>query len=233
MFLDGGNMFQSSAANSLYLYCESNDEIERVHKLLSNDGKVKMKLGNYGWSKKYSSITDKYGIDWQLDVDEVRSIQKIIPSLLFTNDKKERISDAISRYTSIFQDHRKLMAVPYPAESNVIRGTIMFAQLYLQDQIFQMMSSDFTNDFDFTEGMSYVVECDDQEQIDHYWQELSTGGNEGQCGWLKDEFGISWQIIPAKLGSIMHSAANPKKIIEALMKMKKLKINELVRAGEE
>jgi predicted 3-demethylubiquinone-9 3-methyltransferase (glyoxalase superfamily) len=85
-------------------------------------------------------------------------------------------------------------------------------------------------EFKFNEAVSFVVDCETQEEIDYYWKKLTSGGNEGQCGWLKDRFGVSWQIIPTVLAKLMSNPEKSQRVFQAILKMKKLEIEKLVTA---
>ena len=106
----------------------------------------------------------------------------------------------------------------------------MFGSFYLNGAQFAAMDGHGTHDFQFNEGVSFVVECDTQEEIDHYWEKLTRGGKEVQCGWLTDQFGISWQIIPSILGQLMSDSERGPRVMQELMKMKKLDIGKLESA---
>jgi predicted 3-demethylubiquinone-9 3-methyltransferase (glyoxalase superfamily) len=85
-------------------------------------------------------------------------------------------------------------------------------------------------EFKFNEAVSFVVDCETQEEIDYYWKKLTTGGSEGQCGWLKDRFGVSWQIVPTILAELMSTPEKSQRVFQAIMQMEKLEIDKLVKA---
>ena len=129
-------------------------------------------------------------------------------------------SEAVDFYLSVFQNSRRLEAGPDAGGKPL---TIAFE---LDGQTFTALNGGPL--FKFTESVSFVVRCDSQEEVDYYWSALSAGGSEGQCGWLKDKFGLSWQIVPARLPDLIKHP----KAMQAMLKMKKLDIAELERAAQ-
>ncbi len=118
----------------------------------------------------------------------------------------------------------------YEAGDGDIEGTVKHAQFTLGNSVLMAMDSSRTHGFEFNEGISLVVECDTQGQIDHYWDRLTEGGSEGRCGWLKDQFGVSWQIVPSVLAQLINDPERSPKVVEAFMKMKKFEIGKLLEA---
>jgi predicted 3-demethylubiquinone-9 3-methyltransferase (glyoxalase superfamily) len=233
--LNGGPIFKFTQAISFYVYCESDGEIENFYQSLLENGTALMPLGKYDWSSKYAWVKDKFGLSWQLDIDTINSSQKILPSLLFVNEKSGRVKEAITYYSSIFPSSRIIMEFPFDKSANLPGGTLLFAQFGLTGYLFNSMSSTLKHDFDFNESISFMVNCDTQEEIDHYWSKLSEGGDEKaqQCGWLKDKFGVSWQIVPTILNKLMNNkdAAKSQKVMHAILGMKKIVIADLVDAA--
>lgn len=199
MGLNGGAKYRVNSAISYYVYCGSEDRILHLYHGLSANGKVLMPLDSYAWSARYAWIEDRFGVNWQLDVDEINSTQKIVPTLLFANAKMHLVKEAIRHYTTIFKPSRTLLEAPYPPGAAVPEGSLLFAQCKLNDFILNATSSTLQHDFDFSPGNSLVLHCDTQEEIDYYWEKLGEGGREDRCGWLVDKFGVSWQIIPTIL----------------------------------
>jgi predicted 3-demethylubiquinone-9 3-methyltransferase (glyoxalase superfamily) len=189
-------------------------------------------LGKYDWSSKYAWVRDRFGLGWQLDIDDINSKQKIVPALLFVNEKSGRIREAVSFYTSVFKTSRRLMEVPYENQPEGKEADLLFAQFSLEGFIFNAMSSNMKHDFDFNEAVSFMINCETQEEIDYYWEKLTTGGEEQPCGWVKDKFGLSWQVIPSEMRKLMSSGDKERdeRVRAAMMKMKKLDINILKNA---
>jgi predicted 3-demethylubiquinone-9 3-methyltransferase (glyoxalase superfamily) len=233
--LNGGPIFKFTQAISFYVYCESDGEIENLYQSLLENGTALMPLGKYDWSSKYAWLKDKFGLSWQLDIGTINSSQKILPSLLFANEKSGKVKEAITYYNSIFPNSRIIMEFPYDKSANLPEGTLLFAQFGLAGCLFNSMSSTLKHDFDFNESISFMVNCDTQEEINHYWSKLSEGGDEKaqQCGWLKDKFGVSWQIVPTILNKLMNNkdAAKSQKVMHAMLGMKKIVIADLEDAA--
>ena len=220
--LNGGPDFKINQSISLFVYCEGEDKIEKLYNKLSNGGVVMMPLGKYDWSEKYAWVVDKFGLSWQLDVDKINSSQKILPALLFVNEKSNRVKEAVTFYNSVFPNSRVIMEASYHQSAGLPDGALLFAQFKLSDYLFNAMSSTLKHNFDFNEAFSFVVNCKDQDEVDYYWDKLTDGGMESQCAWLKDKFGISWQVVPTRLIELL-SDPNPAKAQYAMMAMIKMK----------
>ncbi len=229
MALNGGPKYQVSPAVSYYVYCGSDTEITRLYNTLSESGKIMMPLDKYDWSPKYAWVADKFGVNWQLDIKD-NTGQHIVPCLLFANEKNARVKEALTHYTAVFENSQILVEAPYPPGSGLPEGSLLFTQFKLRDFTFNAMSSTGKHDFDFTFGNSFVVECDTQEQIDHYWNKLTEGGEESMCGWLKDKFGVAWQIVPTVLSQLMNDPEKAPKVTQAFLQMKKFDIAALLKA---
>lgn len=228
MALNGGPTYTINPAISLYVYCGSEAEVLRLYNALSSNGNVLMPLGEYAWSKQYAWVADQFGVNWQLDVDDINASQKIVPSQLFGQNKHLAINDALAHYTAIFKPSSVLLTAPYPESDDVPTGTLLFAQYKLLGFIFNAMSSNYPHAFDFTPAQSFVITCDTQEQIDHYWERLGEGGHYEMCGWLADKFGISWQIVPSILPQLIADPEKGRRVVDAFMRMKKFDINTLL-----
>jgi predicted 3-demethylubiquinone-9 3-methyltransferase (glyoxalase superfamily) len=122
------------------------------------------------------------------------------------------------------------MVSKYEKGEHDVEGYIKHAQFTINGQRFVAMDSSGPHQFIFNEGLSIVVPCDTQEQIDYYWERLSEGGQKSQCGWLRDKFGVSWQVVPALLGKLMNSPEKREKVMDVVMKSKKFDIAELENA---
>jgi predicted 3-demethylubiquinone-9 3-methyltransferase (glyoxalase superfamily) len=230
MGLNGGPMYKINSSISFFVYCGSEQEIDRLYKIFTEGGSVLMPLGAYNWSKKYAWVIDKFGVNWQLDIDDIRSEQKIVPTLLFANQKNESVKSALTHYQSVFSNSKILLEAPYGADSQLPAGTLLFAQMKLSDFILNAMSSTLPHDFDFTPGVSFVIECEDQQQIDYYWEKLGKDGRYSMCGWLEDKFGVSWQVVPSILSQLMADPERSPRVIQAFLKMQKFEIDKLMHA---
>ena len=155
-------------------------------------------------------------------------MQKITTFLWFNNDAEE----AANYYTSIFKNSKILDVSRYGEVGPGPKGSVMIVKFQLAGQEFVALNGG--PQFKFTEAISLMVNCDNQQEIDELWRKLTAGGQESQCGWLKDKFGLSWQIVPTELGKLM-SAKDPAKanrVMQALLQMKKLDIAKLQQAAE-
>lgn len=231
MGLNGGSMFTPNPSISLYVVCESASELEQAWTKLSEGGKVLMPLDKYPWSEQYGWVQDKFGVSWQLALGKLEEIgQKFTPTLMFTGKQAGKAEEAIHFYTSLFDNSSIVGILRYDAQDQDVEGTVKHAQFKLGQQVFMAMDSSFPHAFGFDEGISLVVSCDTQAEIDYFWDKLSDGGQESQCGWLKDRYGVSWQVVPAMLGQLMSDPEKAPRVIQAFMKMTKLDIRQLVDA---
>lgn len=231
--LNGGPHFKLNQSTSFFVYCESDEKIENVFKKLSDGGQVIFPLDKYDWSLKYAWVIDKFGLSWQLDVDKINNPQKILPAFLFVNDKVLKVKEAVNYYTTVFPDSKIMMEWPYDKSAGLPDGTLLFAQFKLSDYLFNAMSGMGEHKFDFNEAFSFVVNCEDQNEVDYYWNNfISDGGMESQCSWLKDKFGISWQIVPTRMIELL-SDPDPikaQKVMMAMLQMKKIIVAKLEEA---
>ncbi len=156
-------------------------------------------------------------------------MQKITTFLWFNNNAEE----AANYYTSIFKNSKILDVSRYGDAGPGPKGSVMVVKFQLAGQEFTALNGG--PQFKFTEAISLLVNCESQQEIDEYWRKLTAdGGQESQCGWLKDKFGLSWQIVPTELGKLM-SAKDPttaNRVMQALLQMKKLDIAKLKQAAE-
>ncbi|MCD2423280.1 VOC family protein [Niabella pedocola] len=234
MLLNGGPVFTPNPSVSFLIANEDEKETERLYNELINGGFALMPLNAYPFSKKYGWVQDKYGVSWQLFTGERGdTTQYFTPTLMFINKQNGRAKEAIGLYTELFPGSKTEGIMEYAEGGGDTAGNVQHAQFHISGYTLGAMDSSLAHPFNFNEGISLVVECDTQEEIDHYWNALiADGGAESQCGWLKDKFGLSWQIIPAQLGRLM-AAGNQEasgRMMQALMKMKKLDIAALEAA---
>jgi predicted 3-demethylubiquinone-9 3-methyltransferase (glyoxalase superfamily) len=155
-------------------------------------------------------------------------MQKITPFLWFDGN----VEEAINLYTAIFKDSKILAITRYGEEGPGPKGTVMTASFKILDQEFVALNGG--PHFKFNEAVSFVINCENQEEVDYYWEKLSEGGVQQQCGWLKDRFGLSWQIVPTILPQLLSQkdAEKSKRVMQALLQMKKLEIQTLKDAAE-
>jgi predicted 3-demethylubiquinone-9 3-methyltransferase (glyoxalase superfamily) len=160
-------------------------------------------------------------------------MQKITPFLWFNDNAEE----AVNLYVSIFKDSRINAITRYEEQGAAVsgrpKGSVMTIQFELEGQEFVALNGGPI--FKFTEAVSFVVNCRTQEEVDEYWEKLTAGGEESQCGWLKDKYGLSWQIVPIVLPEMLQDKdpAKAKRVMEAMLQMKKIDISTLKRAYDQ
>jgi len=232
MAINSGTSYKINPSISFYVYCGSINEIERLYQELSNGGMVMMPLDKYPWSEKYAWVQDKFGLTWQLDINDVIGHQKILPSLLFANEKYDRVKEAVGFYTSVFTGSKIIMEAPYDKSANLPDDTLLFAQFKLDNFLINAMSSILKHDFDFNEAVSLMINCETQEEIDYYWNKLTDEGDEDLSGWLKDKYGVSWQVVPTEMDKMMMTTNQVQldRVTVAMLKMIKLSISGLRKA---
>ena len=235
MAISAGPYFKLNPSISFFTVFDNEKEIEAVWERLLDGGKVLMPYDTYPWAHKYGWLQDKYGLSWQLSWSDYHMLsQKITPLLMFTKDKAGKTKEAISTYTGIFPDSKTEMVLPYTKDDGDKEGFIKHSRFTLAGQNFMAMDSSAPHDFSFNEAISFVVNCGTQEEIDYYWEKLSAVPEAEQCGWLKDKYGVSWQIVPSVMNEMMTSGNKEKiaRVTQAFLKMKKFDIAKLKRAYE-
>lgn len=236
VLLNGGPEFRPNPSISLFMVFETMEETDQTWQKLSREGTVLMPLNKYDWSEKYGWVEDKYGVNWQLSFGKISDVgQKFAILLLFTGAQHGRAEEAIQLYTSVFKESSidGILKYTHNDHNAYAIGTVMHAQFKLQGYTFMAMDSGEPNDHPFSEGVSIMVECQTQDEIDAYWDDLTAdGGQESMCGWLKDKFGVSWQILPdSLLNMITHpDKERSQRVIDAFMQMKKFDIATLEKA---
>jgi predicted 3-demethylubiquinone-9 3-methyltransferase (glyoxalase superfamily) len=227
MGLNGGPMFKINPSISLFVVRKEKSEVDRIYDRLIDGGEALMPIDKYDWSERYGWVKDKFDMTWQVMLGEENSI---CPSLIFTAAQFGRAEEAMEFWTSLFENSSVGMKAPFPAETPYA-GKLMFAEFTLDNYKLTAMDGPGEHHYTFNEAVSLVVECEHQAEIDHFWNAMTTnGGEESMCGWLKDKFAVSWQIIPKTLGKLMSDPERGGRVMQALMKMKKLDIEALENA---
>jgi predicted 3-demethylubiquinone-9 3-methyltransferase (glyoxalase superfamily) len=231
MGLNGGPMFKINPSISIFVLCESIEKTNEVWEKLIDGGKVLIPIDKQDWSARYGWLQDKFGVTWQISVvNNEGDEQNIRPSMLFTNKQFGNAEAALKLYTSIFENSAIDMLLYYPKAENEA-SKVLYSEFNLKQQGMIAMDGPGNHEYNFNEGVSLVVDCDTQEEIDNYWYKLiANGGEESMCGWLKDKFGVSWQIIPRIIGKLMNDPKKGQRVMQEIMKMKKLEIEKLVNA---
>ncbi len=241
MAIDAGPIFTFNPSISFFLnFDPSTDEnaeenLERIWNELANGGKALMELGEYPFSKKYGWVQDKFGISWQLILTNPESEQRpfIVPSLMFIGANNNKAEEAINFYTSVFQNSKIGILARYPDDTGPAnKGSLMFSDFMIENSWFAAMDSGVEHEFNFNESISLYVDCKDQDEVDYLWSKLSAVPEAEQCGWLKDKFGVSWQIVPKRLGELLTDPDKEKagRAMQAMLQMKKIDVEELEKA---
>ena len=237
MAISAGPLFKFNPSVSFFVNCNAREQVDELWEKLVVGGSALMPLDAYPFSERYGWIEDKYGLSWQLILsqagDEARPA--IVPSLLFVREVCGKAEEAINFYLSVFKESKIGDMFRYGANQKPDKeGTIMFADFTLLGQWFAAMDSAQDHTFNFNEAISFMVKCDSQEEIDYYWEKLSRVPEAEQCGWLKDQYGLSWQIVPSEMDEMMADDDPEKRdrVTQAFLKMKKFDIAQLREAYE-
>jgi predicted 3-demethylubiquinone-9 3-methyltransferase (glyoxalase superfamily) len=212
-------------------------KIDAVWNQLADGGTVLMPIGEYPFSKRYGWVKDKYGLSWQLMLTNPAGDPRppIIPTLIFAKNQCGKAEEAINFYLSVFKNTKAGILHRYPEGMAPDKeGNIMFADFMVENSWFAAMDSAREQNSEFNEAISFLVSCADQSEIDYYWQKLSAIPDYEQCGWLKDKYGLSWQITPAIMGEMMANGSQEQidRLTQAFLPMKKLDIARLKKAYE-
>lgn len=236
MAISAGPHFKFTPAISFLVRCSTTNEVDELWNKLSESGTALMPLDSYPFSERYGWTTDRFGLSWQVMFDgRGEGDQGIVPMLMFVGDVCGKAGEAVELYTSIFPGSSIGHVDRYgeddaPDEA----GTVRFVSFKVDGYEFAAMDSAHEHNFGFNEAVSLMVNCADQKEIDHYWDALSAVPEAEQCGWLKDRFGVSWQISPADLEELM-SRGTPEqaaRVTQAFLQMKKFDLAELEAAFE-
>lgn len=230
--LNGGPIFTVNPSISFFVRVETAAEADRLYAALAQGGETLMPLDAYPWSERYAWVKDRFGVSWQVIAGRTPPGGGIVvPCLMFAGAQHGKAEQALRLYASIFADGH-LESVERYAAGEGPEGTVKHGRVMLAGQELIAMDSHIDHGFSFNEGLSLQVMCAEQSELDHYWTALSEGGSEGPCGWLKDRFGVSWQVVPARMAEWMTSAdaAARNRAFEAMLGMQKLDIAALERA---
>lgn len=228
--LNGGPQFKFTPAISFFVNCETEEEIDQVWGKLIEGGEILMPLQKYPFSEKFGWLNDKFGVSWQLNL--ASSPQKIDPCLLFVGEQHGKAEEAMNFYIPLFENSSIERIDRYGAGEGEPEGTVKRAIFSLDGQEFMAMDSNREHLFTFTEATSFLVNCETQEEVDEFWEKLTEGGEEVPCGWLKDKYGVSWQIVPTVLNELLNDPDPEKseRVMKAMLQMGKLDIEGLKRA---
>ncbi len=221
---------------------DAKEKIDAIWNQLREGGKILMPLDQYPFSERYGWVEDKYGVSWQLIFTKPEGEKRplILPSLLFVQNVCGKAKEASDFYISVFQnapaasgETKPGIFAPYPAGMEPDKeGTTMFTDFMLQGQWIVAMDSAREHGYAFNEGISLIVNCDTQEEIDYFWEKLSVVPEVEQCGWLKDKYGLSWQIVPTDMNTMMAEGTPEQidRVTQAFLPMKKFDLAKLREA---
>jgi predicted 3-demethylubiquinone-9 3-methyltransferase (glyoxalase superfamily) len=235
--ISAGPLFKFTPAVSFLVACDTKNEVDALWNELSRGGSALMDLGEYPFSERYGWTQDRYGLSWQVMFMGDRKVeQKITPTLMFVGEQYGKAEDAINFYGSVFHNTKVGHILRYGAKEEPDRkGTIRHASVELEGQSFAVMDSAREHNFTFNEAISFMVHCSTQEEIDYFWAKLSADRKAEQCGWLKDKFGLSWQIVPTVMDEMLSDKdeARLSRVTEAFLQMKKFDIAKLKEAYDQ
>ena len=223
--LNGGPHFQSTPALSFFAWRKTTAEVEALWKSLSAGGETRMGLDKYPWAPLYGWTKDRFGVEWQVMLSVER--HAIAPCFVFVDQLFGKGEEAMRFYSTLFKDAK----VTFMARDEK-NNTLMHCIFTLAGQEFVVMDGPGQHGYTFSPAFSLIVNCTSQNEIDRYWSKLSTGDPSEQCGWVKDKYGVSWQIVPTVLPELMLNPKTSEKVMQALLQMKKIDIETLKHAAE-
>lgn len=239
--ISGGPLFHFNPSISYMINFDPSQDkdaktrIDEVWAKLLDGGKALMPLDAYPFSQRYGWVEDKYGLSWQLIFTDPEGEDRplVIPSLMFAGSVTGKAKEASDFYLSIFKHTKRGALELYPSGMEPdMKGTVMFTDFMIENQWFAAMDSARTPDAAFNEAISLIVHCDTQKEIDYFWDNLSHVPESEQCGWLKDKYGVSWQIVPTVMDEMMAKGTPEQitRVTEAFLAMKKFDIATLKKA---
>lgn len=244
MAISAGPLFKFNPSVSFILnFDPSRDKdaqknLDTTWEKLSQGGSALMPLDKYPFSERYGWLQDKYGLSWQLILSNPGGEERpfIVPSLLFAGDVCGKAEEATNFYMSVFKDTKRGLVARYPQNMEPDKeGTIMFTDFMINNQWLAAMDSAHEHKFSFNEAISLIVPCDTQDEIDYFWKKLSADSKAEQCGWCKDQYGLSWQVWPTALGDMMKNGTRKQidRITQTFLPMKKFDIAKLTKAYQQ
>lgn len=224
--INGGSK-ELNGSISFMVCCESAEEVDYLFSKLVSKGSILMPIDSYPFSERYAWVIDQFGIHWQLYLGKSEDAigQKIVPTLLFGYTQQGNCQKAIDFYNSVFKNFKSQGVLNYTEVA--LRDQIQHTQFEINDFEIAAMDSAVPQDYTFNEATSFVLNCANQSEIDYYWNAFTAQGKEINCGWCVDPFGVSWQIVPYNLSTIL---SQNKHASQALLRMKKIQISDLENA---
>lgn len=234
--ISAGPLFKFNPSVSFLVTCKSKGDVDAIWGKISQGGQVLMELGEYPFSERFGWVQDKYGLSWQILYSAAPDAkQNITPAIMFVGDIYGKAEEAIKFWTSVFRESKVDVIQRYgKGEEPDQEGMVKFATFSLFGQEFRIMESAYEHAFSFNEAISFIVNCETQQEIDYYWQKLSAVPEAEQCGWLKDKYGFSWQIVPVGMEKFLNSDDRERvdRVTQAFLVMKKIDMNVLQKVYE-
>ena len=232
--MSAGPLFKFTPAVSFMVACKSPARVNTLWRKLIQGGTPMMELGEYPFSHRYGWVQDRYGLSWQIIT--MKGLREgLTPVLMFTGAQAGKAEQAIKFYTSVFDgsSHQLKQATRYGVDADPDKpGTLKYAAFKLERLGYAAMDSAYEHGFGFNEAISFVVHCKDQKEVNYFWKKLSSDPQAEQCGWCKDRYGLSWQVVPQILDKLLASKdkAAAARVTQAFLQMKKFDIRALKRA---
>ncbi len=226
--LNGGSMYAITPAISFFVHCETDAETGQLWSRLLDGGTALIALDAYPFSEKYGWLADKYGVSWQISLERVK--QKVTPFLMFAGSAHGRAEEAMNFYTSLLPDSRIEKIDRYAAGEDGPEGSVRHAIFRLAGQELMAIDSAAPHQFTFSPAVSLFIVCSSRQEVDRLWAALGDRGTPGQCGWIDDRFGVTWQVTPRVLIDMLHDPEKTRRVTEAVYTMSKIEIDKLQAA---
>jgi predicted 3-demethylubiquinone-9 3-methyltransferase (glyoxalase superfamily) len=241
MAISAGPLFKFNPSISFFVNFhpskdkKARENLDQLWEKLSSGGTALMPLQQYPFSERCGWVQDKYGLSWQLILSDPKGEERpfIVPSLMFVGKGRGKAEEAVNFYLSVFNNSKRGIVARYSKGQEPDKeGTVMYSDFMIENQCFAAMDSARIHDFSFNEAISFIVNCDTQKEIDYYWSKLSAVPEAEQCGWLKDKYGVSWQIVPTVMNEMMKNGSREQidRVTQAFLPMKKFDIAKLEEA---
>ena len=238
--INGGPGLKINPSISFMMHFDEASAVDPVWEKLIAGGKIMMPLDQYPFSARYGWVEDQFGVSWQLMLRAEDSAERtmIMPSMMFTGAVAGKAGEAIDFYSSIFKDARSGSLAPRTEDAGPDKaGSLMYGDFFVHGTWIAAMDSAHPHGFGFNDALSFLITCDSQEEIDYYWSALTAGGTPGQCGWLKDQFGVSWQVASSVMFEALKHGSEKQieRVVEAFRMMEKVEVavlEEAYRGGE-
>lgn len=229
--ISAGPYYKLNSTISLMVACYTSEELDKIWEALSEGGTELMPLGEYPFCKRYAWVQDRFGLSWQLMlVEGEQKVQKIKTNLLFSDGICGKAEEAIKYYAEVFINSEIEMISRYKeGEAVSSKAKVNYAAFKLDGFAFSGMDNGYDVDFTFNEAFSFIINCKDQTEIDYFWEKLSAVPEAENCGWCKDKFGVSWQVLPSNWDEILFDGSEDqvRRVNEAVLNMKKFDLEVL------